>query len=134
MIEFLKGLSQIQLLVLIILATVIIIEIVYNIIRAVREKKEYKKIYGRIDWLPDPSSSINDEMLNKMDYSVAKVDDLRANTIHAGVGYDYVTDEKGRIQICPLPMDTSYTYHSGDIVFKDGKTYVVLGDKFVEVR
>ena len=134
MIEFLKGLSQMQLLVLIILATVIIIEIVYNIIRAVREKKERKKIYGRIDWLPDPSSAtINDEMLNKMDYSVAKVDDLHVSTTHAGVGYDYATDEKGRIQICPLPMDTS-AYYNGDIVFKDGKTYVVLGDKLVEVR
>ena len=25
-------------------------------------KKEREKIYGRIDWLPDPSSAINDEL------------------------------------------------------------------------
>ncbi len=121
MIEFLKGLSQMQLLVLIILATVIIIEIVYNIIRAVREKKERKKIYGRIDWLPDSSSAINDE-----------IDDLYVKAIHMGVGYDCARDEKGRIR--PVLMNTSYTYHNGDIVVKDGKTYIVLNDKLVEVR
>lgn len=111
MIEFLKGLSQMQLLVLIILATVIIIEIVYNIIRAVREKKERKKIYGQIDWLPDPSSAsaINDERLNKMDYS----------------------------DVEPIQIVDSWTptrnYTDGNIVCMGDKTYIVSGNKFVEV-
>ncbi len=110
MIEFLKGLSQMQLLVLVILATVIIIEIVYNIIRAVREKKERKKIYGRIDWLPDPSSAIiNDERLNKMDYS-----DVEPIQI-----VDYWTPTR--------------SYTDGDFVCMNGKTYIVSGSKFVEV-
>lgn len=121
MIEFLEGLSQTQLLVLILLATVIIIEIMYNVIRAVREKKERKKIYGQIDWLPDPSSMINDEMLNKINYSVAKVDDLHASTIH----------------VEPIRIVGSWTptrnYTDGDIVCMSGKTYMVSDNKFVEV-
>ena len=121
MIEFLKGLSQTQLLVLILLATVIIIEIVYTIIRAVKDNKEREERREEaLDWL-----STNDSILDdNLGHNVTKVD-----------YFDYAVDEKGRIKMQPISEWVPITpYQNGDIVYLDGKTYVVLGDKFVEVQ